>query len=75
MRFSYCTLLFSAVLSLWFHLQVNTGKEMRHDRLRVQLGMWERAHKGEENNFIEVKELSGGVEVYAGGTGLSEFKK
>lgn len=57
---------FSAAFSLWFPLEANTGKGMEQERFHVQLGMWERAHRGEGNNFIKVKELSGGVEVYSG---------
>lgn len=74
-RFSYCTLLFSAAFSLWLPLEVNTGKEMVWFSLHVQLGIWERARKGEGNHFIDVKELSGGVEVCTVGAGFPEFKK
>lgn len=37
--------------------------------------MGERAHKDRGNNFFRVREVSGIVETYTGGTGLYEKKK
>lgn len=66
---------FSAAFSLWFPLEVNTGEEMEQERFHVQLGMWERAHKGGGTISSSLKNSLEGLEVYTGGTGLPEFKK